>query len=347
MRGTAHNFNANNQDIANTYDGNGNPTTYNGSSLQFDPENRLTQYGSSVSNTWNGDGLRAKKTFNGGGAYNWFVYDGDEPVCEVDGSGNVAALHTFGANGLVSRRCNGVTAYYAFDPSGNGALLLDGSGNVLTSAVVDSFGNTVSTGSSVYSAFLAQGGQWGYYQDGEDGLALLGHRFYDKSTGRFLTRDPIDYKGGINLYAYCDNNPVNNVDPSGFGGRSSCGGPYHPPPGVHTACTINDDCETIYAKMYLLERMIESHEGWDKSMPPPRGGDRHTEEIKQLYKQYANCLKLLKKCKPRKPYDPPVQDDTGNIMVLILGTIVCHKFPWPSKNPFSPPIIGRQPVWAH
>jgi len=130
-----------------------------------------------VTNAYNGDGLRAKKTYNGGYGYNWFVYDGDEPVCEIDGSGNVAALHTFGVNGLVSRRYNGATGFYVFDPSGNGALLLDSNGNVATASVSDSFGNTVSTSGSVYSAFLGQGGQWGYYQDAEDGLTLLGHRF--------------------------------------------------------------------------------------------------------------------------------------------------------------------------
>ncbi len=34
--------------------------------------------------------------------------------------------------------------------------------------------------------------------------------------GRFVTRDPIGYKGGINLYGFCGNNPVNDSDPSGY-----------------------------------------------------------------------------------------------------------------------------------
>ncbi|HEY3265367.1 MAG TPA: RHS repeat-associated core domain-containing protein [Armatimonadota bacterium] len=44
----------------------------------------------------------------------------------------------------------------------------------------------------------------------------MGHRYYDPATGRFLTRDPISYAGGINLYAYCQNNPVNLTDPAGL-----------------------------------------------------------------------------------------------------------------------------------
>ncbi len=63
------------------------------------------------------------------------------------------------------------------------------------------------------------GGQFGYYHD-YAGRYLLGHRFYDSFTGRFVTRDPIGYKGGINLYGFAGNNPVNESDPSGFD-------PYH------------------------------------------------------------------------------------------------------------------------
>lgn len=59
------------------------------------------------------------------------------------------------------------------------------------------------------------GGQHGYYHD-YSGLYLLTHRYYDAGTGRFVTRDPIGYKGGINLYGFAGNNPVNESDPSGF-----------------------------------------------------------------------------------------------------------------------------------
>ena len=42
------------------------------------------------------------------------------------------------------------------------------------------------------------------------------HRYYDAGKGRFLTRDPIGYGGGINLYGFVGNNPVTGADPSGF-----------------------------------------------------------------------------------------------------------------------------------
>jgi RHS repeat-associated protein len=61
-------------------------------------------------------------------------------------------------------------------------------------------------------------GQWGYYTDAETttGLVLCGHRYYDPATGRWLTRDPIGYNGGINLYGYVGGDPVNRSDPSGL-----------------------------------------------------------------------------------------------------------------------------------
>ncbi len=43
---------------------------------------------------------------------------------------------------------------------------------------------------------------------------LLGHRYYDASVGRFLSSDPA--QAGSNWYAYCDNNPLVGVDPTGL-----------------------------------------------------------------------------------------------------------------------------------
>lgn len=60
----------------------------------------------------------------------------------------------------------------------------------------------------------------GYYYDTETGLYYLKSRYYDPETGRFITIDDISYLApetinGLNLYAYCGNNPVMRVDANG------------------------------------------------------------------------------------------------------------------------------------
>jgi len=52
------------------------------------------------------------------------------------------------------------------------------------------------------------------YQEDANGFKLLGHRYYDPSTGRFLTRDPI--KDGRNWYTYCENNVLQGADSAGL-----------------------------------------------------------------------------------------------------------------------------------
>jgi len=60
----------------------------------------------------------------------------------------------------------------------------------------------------------------GYYYDKATGLYFLESRFYDPETGRFINADTVEHLdpkaiNDLNLYAYCGNNPVMNVDPSG------------------------------------------------------------------------------------------------------------------------------------
>jgi RHS repeat-associated protein len=56
----------------------------------------------------------------------------------------------------------------------------------------------------------------GQYYDEETGLHYNWNRYYDPSTGRYITPDPIGLAGGLNLFSYVQNNPINRIDPRGL-----------------------------------------------------------------------------------------------------------------------------------
>ena len=83
-------------------------------------------------------------------------------------------------------------------------------------AVVDADGADITTGIGVLNPFRYRG----YYYDTETGLYYLQTRYYDPEIGRFISQDSIDYAdpeaiNGLNLYAYCLNNPIMAIDPDG------------------------------------------------------------------------------------------------------------------------------------
>ncbi len=113
----------------------------------------------------------------------------------------------------ISRPSSTGTLFYGSDRMGSNVMQTDSSQNVSSTSQFDAFGNFVaSTGSP--QGPLGFNGQYGYQTDQDTGFQLLGHRYYDPSTGRFLTRDPA--KDGENWYDYCANNPLQWVDASGF-----------------------------------------------------------------------------------------------------------------------------------
>jgi RHS repeat-associated protein len=63
------------------------------------------------------------------------------------------------------------------------------------------------------------------YVDAETGLYYYGYRYYNSSTGRWLSRDPIGEEGGLNLYGFVGNQPVSLIDSLGDSAESECGTP--------------------------------------------------------------------------------------------------------------------------
>jgi RHS repeat-associated protein len=265
FKGTANTFNTDNQNTAFAFDGNGNPTTYKGTALGFDPENRLTSYGTAMTVGYNGDDLRAWKSSAAGKTY--FVYDGDSPVLELDSNGNVTAFNVWGMIGLLSRRTGTTSVYNTFDPQGSVVQRLDGNQNILSTSAYDAWGNPLVPKQNDPFGYNAQ---WRYYTDNETGLILLTHRYYDPTQGRFLTRDPIGYEGGVNLYGYVKSNPITYYDREGYW---SC---KNPTPGkFFQNCPIVDrvvhwwwcyGCKSSCVQHCNKQYNLENGNMWDKCM---------------------------------------------------------------------------------
>ncbi|MDE6442405.1 MAG: RHS repeat-associated core domain-containing protein [Clostridia bacterium] len=98
--------------------------------------------------------------------------------------------------------------------------ILDSSGNIVVQYKYDAWGYHTVSGSNTTLGNLNPFRYRSYYFDTETKLYYLQSRYYDPETGRFLNMDSLDYAdpetiNGLNLFAYCGNNPVMNVDPEG------------------------------------------------------------------------------------------------------------------------------------
>jgi len=79
---------------------------------------------------------------------------------------------------------------------------------------IDPFGNTLSKSGPLADANTYRFSSQEYHQP--SGLSLYLNRAYDPNLQRWLNRDPIEERGGLNLYGSLGNDPVNAVDPLGL-----------------------------------------------------------------------------------------------------------------------------------
>ncbi len=153
---------------------------------------------------YNGFGTRVSKT-DSGGSFS-FMRNGTGVTAPVLSDG--FANYTPG----ISDRRNGATKHLSADIT-NTTQQMDASQTIAANKQYDAFGNlTSSTGT--WNGPFSYGGPYGYQSDPDTSLHLLGHRYYDSTTGGFLTRDPS--KNDRNWYIYCGGSPTSRVDPTGY-----------------------------------------------------------------------------------------------------------------------------------
>ena len=209
------------------YDLDGDITSLSGAnvpsgSFVWDENSKLTQQSNGSATVSYGYGASGLRTWSqsGSNAKTFYLYDGPLLIGEITSGATPIpkAVYTWGAHGLVSERlpdangnlANGRSLWYSFGPHGETRQLTNSAGAVVDTYLYSAFGVPVSAIGTDPNPFRF-GGQVGYYTDVQagSGLILCGMRWYDPAIARWISRDPIGYAGGANLYAYV------GLDPNG------------------------------------------------------------------------------------------------------------------------------------
>ncbi|MBQ7589898.1 MAG: RHS repeat-associated core domain-containing protein [Verrucomicrobia bacterium] len=158
----------------------------------------------------------------------YYIYDGMNLVADYDAV-NCRILRTYtygpGVDNIQSMTIYNEddtteTYYYIKDASNTVHVLVDEDGLIVEYYYYDAFGNLKIKNenyqwipkSNYGNRFLFQGREYDY----DTALYYFRARWYEPETGRWLSPDPIGISGGLNLYAFCGNDPVNFVDPMGL-----------------------------------------------------------------------------------------------------------------------------------
>ena len=166
-----------------------------------------------------------------------FLYYNGELLAESNPLGNVVSRYIlgYGVSAGWNREKSGYH-YYHLDEQNSTAYITGGGGEVENRYEYDAFGAIQNSREELPNRILYTGQQY----DQTSGQYYLRARFYNPVIGRFVQEDV--YQGdGLNLYAYCGNNPVVYDDPSGYE-RKAC------PPQGKISESVDGSCTSSVAK---------------------------------------------------------------------------------------------------
>ena len=200
----------------------------------------VTKNGVTTTYTYDSNGLRTSKTT--GDDVTEYTYLGSSLVYQVTNKGqsdevslyfyyDEAGIAAFSYKSAEHPTDNGLY-YYIRNPQGDILGIVDRTGTLIARYDYSAYGEykLVWAPEEVPSEQIQRNNRVrnanpfdyrGYYYDTETGLYYVSSRYYDPEIGRFLNSDETSYiyadgiNYGVNLFAYCENNPVNMYDPNG------------------------------------------------------------------------------------------------------------------------------------
>jgi RHS repeat-associated protein len=211
--GTSYTYTANGE-LASKTDATGTTTT------TYDVFGNLLHVGlptgTAIDYVVDGENRRVGKKVNSTLSLGFLYQDSLNVVAQLDGSGNVVARFVFGSNPNVPD--------YFVNSSGTFRILSDHLGsprlvvNVATGSVVeeidfDEFGNVTADTAPGTTPFGFAGGLY----DRDTGLVRFGARDYDARVGRWTSKDARRFAGGMNVFGYCYEDPIDLIDIDGLG----------------------------------------------------------------------------------------------------------------------------------
>ncbi len=168
-----------------------------------------------VSYTYDPLGRRVEKRL--GKSVTRYEWAGAQLIREVEITGSktnhTEYLYFPGTPVLLAIRRNDRIFYAHFGHRYETLCLTASDGSVVWQAEYDAFGNaSIVMGDDIHQPFRL----CGQYHDAETGLHYSAARYYDPQLGRYLSLDPLFREGGgENFYVYCNQDPVNHIDPTG------------------------------------------------------------------------------------------------------------------------------------
>ena len=222
-----------NNNVANhfRYDAMGNPVMYKGASSTAVDNMVWTQGRKLESGTLNGNefsyaydmnGMRYKKNVNG--KVTEYYLDGSKIIAECYKEGVMTFLnyYIYDMTGIAGMTYCGETYYFEKNTLGDVIGIRKRDGFLVATYTYDAWGNILTKSGSM--ADINPFRYRGYYYDEETGFYYLQSRYYDPSTRMFINADNYEIVstlaqtvGQLNMYAYCNNNPVMFTDESGHG----------------------------------------------------------------------------------------------------------------------------------